>query len=416
MRNCYSLISQSERIFKQAFPTLYLRLFNLIKSSINFLSKSNFIRFLTALLALTVFLPLIIIGFFPELRPTDSEVFVGVMVGFADVDEIKDFVDEVEDYVNLIIVSDLNVTTISSSLYSIFDYLSARGIYFIPFMRYLEVVDDPNFFQVAKQRWGKHFLGVYTFDEPGGKQIDLAPHRPVDDAQNYSEAASKFTDAVAREGLLRFAENFNMTGNFTIFTSDYALYWFDYTSCYNVVFSQFGWNYSSQLHASLCRGAATGHNSDWGAIVTWTYRNPPYLESPEKLYDDMILAYNNGAKYITVFNFPTNITKYGLLTEEHLESLQKFWKYTKENTQPENPAEVAYVLPADYGYGFRGPNDKIWGLWGPDELSSKIWNDVNALLDSYGSKLDIIYETADSRIRQRYDMLFFWNETEVRYT
>ena len=387
--------------------------FRLIRYSLKILPKSKFVKFLAAFLILTVFLPLIVIGFFLELRPTDSDVFVGIMVGFTDVDKIKDFVDKVENYVNLIIISDLNITTNSSILYPLFDYLSARGIYFIPFMRYLEVVDDPHFFQVAKERWKKYFLGVYTFDEPGGKQIDLAAHKPVDEAHNYSEAASKFIDAVARQGLLQFAGDFDNPGNFTIFTSDYALYWFDYTSCYNVVLSQFGWNYSSQLQASLCRGAATGHNSNWGAIITWTYRNPPYIENPEKLYDDMVLAYNNGAKYITIFNFPTNVTEYGLLTEEHLESLQKFWRYTKQNPQPNNPADVAYVLPADYGYGFRGPNDKIWGLWGPDQLSSKVWNDVNALLNFYGSKLDIIYETADTKIIQRYDSLFFWNETRM---
>lgn len=379
-----------------------------------FLGRSGFIRFMVVFLVAIIFLSLAITGILLKVRSTKPEVFIGVMAGFGTVDEIVRFVNEVDNYVNLIIISELNITTNATALYEVFDYLAARGLYFIPFMTLFDYVDDPNFFQVARERWGEHFLGVYTFDEPGGKQIDLAEHRPVDEAQNYSDAASEYLQVVAREGLLTFAEKFNQVDTFTIFTSDYALYWFDYTACYNVVLSQFGWNMSSQLNVALCRGAATGHNSDWGAIVTWTYRHPPYLESPEKLYEDMVLAYDNGAKYIVVFNFPTNVTEYGLLTRGHLESMQKFWEYHKETPQPENPAEVAYVIPEDYGYGFRGPDDKIWGLWGPDELSPKVWNDVTELLNSYGSKLDIIYETAEPRIKQQYELLVFWNGTKIQ--
>jgi hypothetical protein len=72
---------------------------------------------------------------------------------------------------------------------------------------------------------------------------------------------------------------------------------------------------------------------------------------------------------------------------------------------------VAYVLPKDYGYGFRGPNDKIWGLWEADNLSNDVWRDVNALLDEYGSKMDIVYEDGLGFNKSRYSKLIFWNET-----
>jgi hypothetical protein len=387
----------------------------LFKALNQFLGQSGFIRFIAVFLLIITFLTLIISGIFLQLSPsTEPEVFVGVMAGFGSVDEIVKFVDEVDDYVNLIIISELNITTNATALYDVFDYLSAHGLYFIPFMTLFDYVDDPNFFQVAKERWGNHMLGVYTFDEPGGKQIDMATARPVDEAQNYSDAASQFMQVVAYEGLVTFADKFNRVETFTIFTSDYALYWFDYSACYSVILSEFGWNMSSQLNVALCRGAATGHDSDWGAIVTWTYRQPPYLERPEELYEDMVLAYDNGAKYIIVFDFPTNVTEYGVLTEEHLESMQKFWEYHKVTPQPEKVAEVAYVLPEDYGYGFRGPDDKIWGLWSPDELSPKVWNDVTDLLESYGPKLDIIYEVAAPEIQQQYNLLIFWNGTTIQ--
>jgi hypothetical protein len=379
-----------------------------------FLYRAGFTRFIVVFLVAIILLALVITGVFLNLRSNETEVFIGVMVGFGRTDEIVSFVDEVEEYVNLIIISELNITTNATALYEIFDYLHARGLYFIPFMSLNNVVDDPNFFQVAGERWGEHFLGVYTFDEPGGKQIDVADHRPINEAKNYDDAASKYIQAVCEEGLVLVANNFNLTDPFTIFTSDYALYWWDYIACYNVVFSQFGWNNSRQLNVALCRGAATGHNSEWGAIVTWTYKQPPYLGSTNELYRDMVLAYDNGAKYIIVFNFPTNVTEYGVLTQDHLEAIQKFWNYHKVNSQPEKYlAEVAYVLPENYGYGFRANNDRIWGLWGPDEFSLKIWNDVNHLLEFYGSKLDIIYETAESSIKKQYKLLIFWNGTEI---
>ncbi len=73
-------------------------------------------------------------------------------------------------------------------------------------------------------------------------------------------------------------------------TSDYALYWFDYKAGYDLVLSEFGWNHSRMLNVALSRSAAKMHNNDWGAIITWTYREPPYLESADELYYDMILA------------------------------------------------------------------------------------------------------------------------------
>jgi hypothetical protein len=81
--------------------------------------------------------------------------------------------------------------------------------------------------------------------------------------------------------------------------------------------------------------------------------------------------------------------------------------------QPKQASKTAYVLPEDYGYGFRGPNDQIWGLWGPDELSLMVWNDANSLLTSYGAKLDLIYQTIELGEAQQYEKLIFWNGTTI---
>ena len=45
-----------------------------------------------------------------------------------------------------------------------------------------------------------------------------------------------------------------------------------------------------------------------GVMITWTYNNPPYIESGNELYNDLVLAYENGAKYILVFDTNKNYT------------------------------------------------------------------------------------------------------------
>ena len=96
--------------------------------------------------------------------------------------------------------------------------------------------------------------------------------------------------------------------------------------------------------------------------------------------------------------------------------MEQFWDYTKNNPRNESfSAENAYVLPKDYGYGFRGPDDKVWGLWEADELSPIVWNDTNRLIAQYGLNLDIVYETLiyEKPVDLPYDKLIFWNGTII---
>ncbi|MFW6110602.1 MAG: hypothetical protein ACOC6H_01040 [Thermoproteota archaeon] len=361
-----------------------------------------------AILAFLLLLGLTTVGVFQK-KP---EVMVGVELGYDNVGDIVRFVDEVEDYVNLVVIGSLQITTNATRLTQVCDYLYHKGLYFIPFMFFTQFLEEPDFFQMAKERWGERFLGLYLSDEPGGRQFDPPEHRVISEAENYSEAAYKYVH-VLNQGFQNFFDYFDKSGNVTTFVADYTLYWFDYQAGYDTVFAEFGWNYSRQLHVALCRGAATAQDKDWGAIVTWTYRHPPYIEDPQQLYQDLVLAYNSGARYIIVFNHPTNQTQYGLLTRDHLNSLQKFWNYIHATPQPPSTANIAYVLPENYGYGFMGPDSKIWGLWGPDELSSQVWNQANHLLATYGARLDIIYNHPEILEGSPYEQLIFWNGTTI---
>ena len=77
-------------------------------------------------------------------------------------------------------------------------------------------------------------------------------------------------------------------------------------------------------------------------------------------------------------------------------------------------ASAVYVLPENFGFGFRSANDKIWGLWSGDTDGRvpAIWSDVNQLLAEYGFGLDIIYsdQEFDADLQNSYDEVFWWTE------
>ena len=146
-------------------------------------------------------------------------------------------------------------------------------------------------------------------------------------------------------------------------------------------------------------------------MITYTYTDPPYIESAPDLYNDMLYAYNNDAKYIVVYDSSLNWTT-GILDQTHLNAMKQFWQYMTKNP-PANSAEpnTAYVLPQDYAYGFRGPNDNIWGLWTPDNLTLPIATQLSSLMQQYGNNLNIVYDDAKVNYTSQYGEVIFWNGT-----
>ena len=228
--------------------------------------------------------------------------------------------------------------------------------------------------------------------------------------QNYIQEAEWYNQLI-KGNRVHTALNNN---NITTCTSDYLLWWYDYLGGYDTMFAQVGWNMSLNLEIAQIRGAATLQNKDWGAIITWKYTKPPYLDSGKNIYNQMFTAYNAGAKYITVFNYPYNLTDsiYGTMTDEHFEALERFWNEIVTIKTPTNPhAQTALVLPYDYGFGFGRPDDKIWGFWGPDSKSGQIWSNAQYLLDQYGLATDIVYDDPSYPIMGNYSTVYFWNQT-----
>ncbi len=365
------------------------------------------------------------------------EFFVGVEYAIDNhsVEDCKALVDRVKNFTNLFVVDSLGITLDLNNLNEVCDHVYDAGLYFIVF--FISPTEEEVFITLegeqgpqrvfrynyyphlwiadAKEKYGDKFLGAYTMDEPGGNQLDSGTFQLVKDAKDQTEAAELFVDLLYVH--IEYYLAARRYDDVTVLTSEYGLYWFDYKSGYDTVLVEFAWNHSRRLHVALCRGAANVQNKDWGVMVTWTYTEPPYIVSGDELYDDLTTAYHNGAKYTVIFDHPdTEYSDYGILTEEHFDELEKFWNYMNNNPKKHGTvkSEAVYVLPENFGFGFRNANDNIWGLWSADtdERVEKIWNDVNQLIDEYDFSLDIVYSDPEFNddLQRHYDKVFFWNE------
>ena len=372
--------------------------------------KFFFVLLILSILAAALFLQQITVQQ-PSPRNSSPTVFVGVDVAYEDINQTKKLVDEVSAYTNLFVIGCKAVAFNATKLTDVCSYLIDKGLNFMVFTD-SQTPQQRIALENATSKWGDHFLGLYAFDELGGKQIDLYKDRPVWATDNYSDAENQYV-ASTQNNLSSIRNYYVGAGDVSVFSSDYAFYWFNYEAGYTAVFAEFGWNHSRQLNIALCRGAATAHNRDWGVMITWTYGTPPYLESGPDLYNDMVLAYENGAKYIIIFDSDHDYTG-SVLQKEHFEAMKQFWQYAQANPRASNSAErVAYVLPDGYGYGFRGPNDKIWGLWEADNLTNRVCTNLNAALLRYGDKLDVIYsDKTGAKCLSLYAKAIFWNETD----
>jgi hypothetical protein len=373
--------------------------------------------------ALAVLLVVLLLGLGAEFYIMDSstasstDVYVGVDGAYQGVENIEELVNEVKSYTNFFVIGSNVITYNMSQLDQVCQYINDSGLYFAPFMHINpEAFNQTQWVIRARHTWGSRFWGLFPYDEAGGSQIDQARSSVengnislmlVQKADNYTDAANQFASKLNGD-LAAFKFN-----DIPLMTSDYALHEFDFRGGYNVVLAEFGYNLSKPLQVALCRGAATMHNEDWGVIITHSYTQPPYLESGSQLYDDMLYAYQNGAKYVIVFDSNPDYTQ-NVLQQEQLVALKQFWNYIQTHPREENKVQdrVAFVLPTDYGYGFRGPNDTIWGLWSADNLSANIWNNVTSLVEQYKSNIDIVYED-DLQSAINYSKLIFWNGTGI---
>jgi len=394
---------------------------------------------------------LAVIFYFPNYAEPETidvvEPYFGISFCGKTAADAKLLIDLTKDYTNLFVLQSGPVSKNETATNIICDYAVDAGLDIIVFFGWF---DTDHTWQLpwldyAKNRWDESFLGVYLYDEPGGIQIDgswsdVFHYYKVTDpefyesiseylveenidqnvAKNYEEAKVRYLDYII--GHLQLSELTDRS--IAAFSSDYALYWFDYLAGYDTIFVELGWHHDTQKHIALCRGAATVQQKDWGSIIVWNdidrendQRNDPrgdYKTGPEML-DDMLISYEAGADYVIVFNYPTDPpgNPYGILTDEHFDVIQQFWSYMQQNPQDygKTQGQAALVLPENYAWGMRHVDDRIWGYWGPDELSEQIWNLSQNLLDHYGLALDIVYDDQNYPLTDIYTEIIYWNST-----
>ena len=366
-------------------------------------------------LTIAVFMPVAVTTY-----EEPSPVYLGVTFCGDTVNEAKLLIDKVKDYTNLLVLQSGSIMENQSAINEICDYATGAGLNIIVYFGWF----DPDsqwqlsWLDYAHERWADKFLGIYYSDEPAGRYLDYdwsdlfsemkekhsAHYQIIALAidgylngtlpRDYKEAASRFVDLLQDNPCLKELHKRSITA----FTSDYALYWFDYLGGYDVVFAEFGWNNSVAQEISLVRGAAKIQDKDWGAIITWKYETPPYLDTGEEIFTQMQTALESGAKYIVLFNYPIlEDNPYGTLLDSHFKALEKTWdliESTPRTSHNSPETESVLVLPENYGYGMRSDQDKIW-FWEPDENCLEIWQLARFMLNQEGLNLDIVYAHQD---------------------
>jgi len=376
-----------------------------------------------SILILTIGILIISLAFFillTNLSSNPPSCYLGVSFCGNTVHEAKLLIDKVKSYTNLFVLQSGPLSRNETATDEICNYAVASGLRVIVYFGDLdpkwltkETMWRASWIKTTKQRWGDSFLGIYYYDEVGGLYLDTdknATRWRLPPNSTYDTRAEDFINRLQKEpGAIALKAN-----STTIFVSDYVLYWFDYIGGFDVVLAQAGWNHTFSQDIALLRGAATVQGKDWGTIITWKYNQPPYLDSGPEIYKQMRISFEAGAKYIVVFNYPYEEgNTYGTLKDEHFEAIEKLWNEIKDDkiTHRSIKAKAVLVLPRNYGWGMRTPEDTIWGFWGPDEKSPQIWEITQELLRQYEFSLDIIYEDPNFQYKGKYSKIYFWNST-----
>jgi hypothetical protein len=357
-----------------------------------------------------------------------TQCYVGVAFCGNTTAEAKLLIDRVRDYTNLFVMQSGPVSWNETATNEVCNYAVASGLNVIVYFgdlnprvlarKHLEW--RTTWVSTAKSRWGNQFLGIFYYDEPGGIWIDTnwtalsnsSSRFRITSNSTYASAEQLFVSGLQNDGGVVMLKN----NSIPIFVSDYALYWFDYMAGYDVVLAQVGWNCSLTQQIALVRGAATVQNKSWGVEITWKYDELPYLDSGAEIYRQITAAYEAGAKFITIFNYPQLATNsYGVMQNEHFNALKKFWNDAISNRILYNSmaAKAVYVLPSHYGWGMRTPDDRIWGYWGPDEKTPLIWEQSRTLLSDYGLSLDVIYENANFSLKDKYSSVYWFSSDKT---
>src|SRR3972149_2056763 len=199
----------------------------------------RFCVILAVILIIAVFTPIVYWRYGFSEKP-EAPLFFGVSFGGKTASEAKLLIDKVKGYTNFFLVNSWDLSINETALNEVCDYAAKADLSFMVFFDFISLNPrgypwHSEWILSAEERWGNKFLGIYIYEEPGGKQIETGvfdefimgrldvPQR-FKNASNYSEAADIFVTELPKGTSFEFLKNSGIKK----FTSDYALYWFDY--------------------------------------------------------------------------------------------------------------------------------------------------------------------------------------------
>jgi len=186
---------------------------------------------IVSLLILAILLPVVYVEYQSQSVTPNNQVYFGVTFGGNTTSQAKLLIDKVKGYTNLFIVDSFSLDTLNeavngTSLTEVCDYAVSQGLYIIVYFAYISHVIYPwqiKWVEDAKERWGSKFLGIYFFDEPGGKQIETGTwdDEPAVFANvtNYDEAANAYVNSLSSAQSMQDLKTLGIPS----FTSDFAL-------------------------------------------------------------------------------------------------------------------------------------------------------------------------------------------------
>ena len=125
-----------------------------------------------AVFLISIFLVLLFWSPEPVNDTSEPDIFFGVDAVSDSVEDIKTLIDEVKSYTNLFLIGSTAITDNETKLNEVCQYAYENGLYFMTYTHITDEWPQNEWVDYAKQRWGERFLGLYAFDEAGGRQID----------------------------------------------------------------------------------------------------------------------------------------------------------------------------------------------------------------------------------------------------
>ena len=142
--------------------------------------------------------------------------YAGVTFGGDSVADAEQLIDKVKDYTNLFVLASGPLMQNITATEQIGDYAINAGLNII---LYYGKSGDPStcvsLLNLAKSRWGSHFLGLYYQDEPGGNMLDSQVTLNADNSVGNNTANSENFISKDTDGTIWVSNDFSEGSNNT---------------------------------------------------------------------------------------------------------------------------------------------------------------------------------------------------------